>query len=102
MKFKYKLIKALHICGIGVFEPVVHLVTGEEPAKQIPRIGKFIVVPIVGVVAFMFAWHFAAAGLKTSYGDFPGPSQVWAAVGDLREEARVDAEKRVAFAEKKA
>lgn len=76
MPFKYKVIKALDIAGLKVLEPVVHLVTGEQPGEQFGKIVKFIFVPIIVFSVFLMTWSFVAPRHKTKYGEVPTPTVV--------------------------
>ncbi|QDT65196.1 ABC transporter permease [Calycomorphotria hydatis] len=83
MKFKHKLIRFLNIVGLGFMEPVVLLVTGEEPKAQLPKIVKFIVMPALAILAFLGIWTAVAMNIKTNYGTVPTPSDTLAAAKDL-------------------
>jgi nitrate/nitrite transport system permease protein len=83
MAIKYKILKGIDISGLSFLSPVVRLATGEEPAKQFREIGRFIVVPIVAFIAFLWLWSVIAPKHKTKAGEVPTPSVVWDAAGGI-------------------
>ena len=79
---KYGLLKFLDVSGLTFLSPVVRLMYGEEPRTQLKKIGQFIVIPVLSVVAFLILWTQIAPRHKTKSGEVPTPSVVWnAAVG---------------------
>ena len=79
-KFKYSLLKIIDVSGFKVFDPVVRLVFGEEPSKQISDITRYMITPIIFVVCCMLLWNFVAPRHKTKSGEVPSPKQVWGAL----------------------
>ena len=79
-KIKYRLLKAIDISGFKVFDPVVRLLFGEEPAKQTRDILKFLVTPMLFVLLCLGLWSVIAPRHKTKSGEVPTPSQVWDAL----------------------
>ena len=62
--------------------PIVRLMYGEEPRTQLKKIGQFIVIPLLSVIAFVVLWSQIAPRHKTKSGEVPTPAVVWnAAVG---------------------
>ncbi|MBI1370271.1 MAG: ABC transporter permease subunit [Planctomycetes bacterium] len=74
---KYKILKALDLAGLKVFEPIVRLCYGEEPRVQLVKIAKFIVVPLAVFAVFLGVWALVAPRHKTKYGEVPTPAVVW-------------------------
>ena len=74
---KYGLLKAIDVSGFKVFDPVVRLVFGEEPKKQIGEITRYMIVPIIFVAFCITAWAVIAPRHKTKAGRVPDPIQVW-------------------------
>ncbi|GAA5484074.1 ABC transporter permease [Haloferula sargassicola] len=74
---KYKLLKFIDTAGLSFLSPVVRLVTGEEPQKQVKDIVRFIVVPVFAFLAFLWLWSMIAPKHKTKAGEVPTPSVVW-------------------------
>jgi nitrate/nitrite transport system permease protein len=58
---------------------------------------KAIILPTVGILAFLIIWAGAAANIKTSLGQFPGPVQVATQVSNLYQEHMDSREKELAF-----
>lgn len=73
---KYKIIKALDLAGLSVFEPVVKLITWDEPKVQVKKIFQFIVVPIIAFLIFIGLWSVIAPNHKTKSGEVPTPNVV--------------------------
>ena len=71
---KYKILKGLDIAGLQVFDPVVRLCYGEEPAVQIKKISQFIVVPTLTFLLFLLFWDFAGPRHTTKSGEVPTPA----------------------------
>ena len=79
---KYGLLKFLDVSGLTFLTPIVRLMYGEEPRTQLKKIGQFIVIPVLSIVAFLILWTQIAPRHKTKSGEVPTPSVVWnAAVG---------------------
>ena len=68
---KQALLKVIDITALGFLEPVVRLCYGEEPQVQIRKIGRFIVVPILAMIAFVILWAGVAPFVKTKSGELP-------------------------------
>lgn len=49
-----------------------------------------VVIPFIGLLAFLLFWHAGAPSIKTSLGDFPGPQQVYAQWNNLIDEHRAE------------
>jgi len=58
---------------------------------------KFLLLPVLGAVAFLLVWQFAAVRIETSLGQFPGPVQVWEQVKSLGQEHVRERDKEAAF-----
>lgn len=74
---KYKILKALDIAGLKVFDPIVRLAYREEPAEQVRKIILFIVIPTITFMAFLVAWSYIAPRHTTKSGEVPTPAVVW-------------------------
>lgn len=74
---KYKLLKVIDTAGLSFLSPLVRLATGEEPAKQIKDIIRFIIVPACAFLAFLWIWAVIAPKHRTKAGEVPTPSVVW-------------------------
>jgi nitrate/nitrite transport system permease protein len=58
------------------------------------------IYPFIGILVFLVLWSAAASNIKTSLGQFPGPTQVYEAFGTLVDEHNTEREKEVAFNER--
>lgn len=45
-----------------------------------------VLIPFIGLLAFLMFWHVGAPSIKTSLGDFPGPTQVYEQWNNLVDE----------------
>jgi len=93
---KYKILKAIDVSGLNFLSPVVRLAYRENPRKQFREIGRFILVPIIAFLAFMWLWSELAPLHRTKAGEVPTPSVVWNASKGIwlfhkRETAKADA-----------
>ena len=75
-KIKYGLLKTIDVSGFKVFDPVIRLVFGEEPQKQVKDITRFMLMPILFVGCCLLLWNFIAPRHKTKSGEVPTPAQV--------------------------
>ena len=78
-RFKYSLLKIINISGLTFLEPVVRLCYGEEPRLQLKKIGRFIVIPAVTFMIFIWMWSIIAPVYKTKSGEVPTPAVVYEA-----------------------
>lgn len=76
---KYGLLKTIDVSGFKVLDPVVRLMFGEEPGKQVGEIVRYMVIPIIFVAFCIGAWAVIAPRHKTKAGRVPDPSQVLSA-----------------------
>jgi nitrate/nitrite transport system permease protein len=72
------------------------LVAGLNPGKFLTAL----MLPAVGVLVFLMAWHLAASRIETSLGQFPGPAQVWEQVQNLAAEHSRERDREAAFDER--
>jgi len=79
-KTKYSLLKIIDVSGFKVFDPVIRLLFGEEPGKQVGEITRYMITPIIFVCCCMLLWNFVAPRHKTKSGEVPAPKQVWGAL----------------------
>ena len=93
---KYKLLKIIDIAGLNFLSPVVRLIAGENPPKQLREIGRFILVPLLAFAAFIWLWSILAPKHRTKAGEVPTPGVTWNANTGIwlfhdRETAKADA-----------
>ncbi len=58
---------------------------------------KSLVVPMSGILVFLFIWNIGAQNIQTSLGEFPGPAQVYEESKNLIAEHNRERQKEVAF-----
>ncbi|QGT78875.1 ABC transporter permease subunit [Guyparkeria halophila] len=80
--------------------PVVNLVRGENRREQVDILFRTFGLPLIGLLVFLMIWAGAAAEIKTSLGQFPGPAQVWHQAEALYAEHLAEREKADAFYER--
>jgi len=83
--------------GLGWSIPVIKLLTWDQPFKQLNVLFKSLVIPLVGILAFLSFWHIGAAQIQTSLGTLPGPAQVWGQFTTLVQEHKDERAKETAF-----
>ena len=61
------------------------------------RLVRGLLLPTLGIIAFLMMWQFSATRIETSLGQFPGPVQVWEQAGRLVVEHVSERGKEAAF-----
>ena len=80
---KHRTVKAIDVAGLNFLSPVVRLCYGEEPRKQIQEIVRFIIVPILAVIAFILLWFAISEQIQTKSGKLPNPLETWRSAGAI-------------------
>jgi nitrate/nitrite transport system permease protein len=70
------------------------LVPSAELAKQL---AKALLLPLAGILLFLFLWHNVAQMIDTSLGKFPGPGQVWEQATNLVAEHNAERQRAADF-----
>ncbi|MFT5641482.1 MAG: nitrate/nitrite transport system permease protein [Cyclobacteriaceae bacterium] len=60
---KKKSIKTLKFIGLGFLEPLINLISGEEPKKNLSLLANNILFPILSVFLFLFLWYNGSTAL---------------------------------------
>ncbi|GAB3650844.1 ABC transporter permease [Echinicola sediminis] len=60
---KDKTIQTLKFIGLGFMEPVLRMISGEEPKKNLTTFIKKSLFPIASIFVFILAWHLGATAL---------------------------------------
>ncbi len=68
-----------------------------ESVQAIMSVVKALSIPLIGIVMFLFIWSVAAQNIKTSLGNFPGPSVVWEQFNSLWSEHAAERQKEQEF-----
>ncbi len=92
-----KVMNVLGVIGLGFINPFIRLAYGEDPRAQLKELWLVLVVPVLAIIIFLFAWHSGAKNVETSLGQIPGPVQVWEQSGELMKEHRDTRAKADAF-----
>ncbi|MEM8649193.1 MAG: ABC transporter permease [Pseudomonadota bacterium] len=90
----------LDALGFSWLVPILKLAAGDSPKEQLSELKKVLVIPLVGILAFLLAWAVLAPKVQTSLGAVPGPVQVWEQVGNLWDDHVREREKADAFYER--
>ncbi len=67
----------LDALGFSFLVPLARLALGESPREQLVELKRVLVIPLIGIAAFLVAWATFAPQIQTSLGAVPGPAQVW-------------------------
>ena len=73
------------------------LITVANLLSALEKTVKAAVLPLTGIVVFLFLWQATASNIVTSLGQFPGPGDVWDQSKILIEEHHAEREKADAF-----
>ncbi len=90
----------LEALGFAWLVPMLKLAAGDNPREQFSELKRVLVIPVIGILAFILAWAVLAPKVQTSLGAVPGPAQVWEQVGNLWEDHKREREKAAAFYER--
>lgn len=69
----------------------------ENPKANLGKLSKSLLVPLIGLLAFLLVWEIGAKSIHTSLGAFPGPMAVYEQSVNLVKEHNHEREKEVAF-----
>ncbi len=75
--------------------PALNVIT-----KKVTRFSDFskpVLLPVIGMLIFLFLWTIAASSINTSLGKFPGPAEVGTQMVNLYQEHVAEREKADAF-----
>lgn len=90
----------LNILGLGWLVPLTRIAVGDVVKPQLKELRQGLLVPLVGIGAFLLAWALAAPQVKTSLGAIPGPAEVWVQAKNLYADHRAERAKQAAFYER--
>ncbi|WP_082792337.1 ABC transporter permease [Neptuniibacter marinus] len=72
----------------------------ENPKANFSQLGKSLLIPLIGLLVFLFIWEIGAKSVHTSLGTFPGPAAVYQQSITLIEEHQAERVKEVKFHER--
>ena len=87
----------LEALGFAWLVPLLKLGAGDSPKEQLGELKRVLLIPLIGILAFLLAWAVLAPKVQTSLGAVPGPVQVWEQVGNLWEDHQRERGKADAF-----
>lgn len=90
----------LEALGFSWLTPILKMIAGDSPKEQLGELKRVLVIPFVGIMAFLLAWAVLAPKVQTSLGSVPGPVQVWEQVGNLWQDHVREREKAEKFFER--
>ncbi len=85
------------LVGLGWCVPLLRLVAGEEPQRQIEELWQELAVPVLALGALLLAWAAVAPRIETSLGTVPGPGAVWTEARNLVAQHYAERERRDEF-----
>ncbi|WP_421996142.1 ABC transporter permease [Reyranella sp.] len=87
----------LDVVGLGWLVPLLRIAAGDNLRHQLGELRQVLLVPLVGIAAFLLLWAVLAPQVKTSLGAIPGPVQVWEQAGNLYDDHVAERTKEAAF-----
>ncbi len=90
----------LDVMGLGFLVPIMRMAAGDSPKQQLSALGRTLVVPLIGITLFIFAWASLAPQVQTSLGAIPGPAAVMEQAGVLYDDHVAERAKADAFMER--
>ena len=90
----------IDVVGLGFLVPLLRMAAGDNPKQQVQALWRALVVPLMGIIAFVFLWATLAPQVQTSLGAIPGPAEVIEQVGVLYDDHASERAKETAFLER--
>ena len=87
----------LDALGFSWLVPILKIAAGDSPREQLGELKRVLLIPLMGIVAFLIAWGALAPQVQTSLGAVPGPMQVWEQTTNLWEDHVREREKAADF-----
>ncbi|AXS42144.1 ABC transporter permease [Breoghania sp. L-A4] len=87
----------LNVIGLGWLVPLMKMAAGDNPRAQLKELWQQLVIPLIGIIAFIALWATFAPTVKTSLGAIPGPVAVWGETVNLYHDHVAEREKAAAF-----
>ncbi|MBO0345319.1 ABC transporter permease [Roseibium limicola] len=67
----------LDALGLSWTVPLLKIAAGDDVKEQVGELKRVLLIPLLGIVAFVSLWGVLAPQVQTSLGAVPGPVQVW-------------------------
>ncbi|MCV0426766.1 MAG: ABC transporter permease [Roseibium sp.] len=90
----------LDALGLSWTVPLLKMAAGDNPKEQLGELRRVLLIPLLGIVAFLVLWGALAPQVQTSLGAVPGPAQVWSQAINLWDDHVREREKAAAFYER--
>lgn len=90
----------LEALGFSWLVPLLRIMAGDNPREQLGELKRVLIIPLLGIIAFMVAWGILAPKVQTSLGAVPGPVQVWEQAANLYQDHLREREKASSFYER--
>ena len=90
----------LEALGFSWLVPLLKMAAGDNIQEQGRELRRVLLIPLLGILAFVGAWAALAPTVQTSLGAVPGPAQVWEQVGVLYKDHQAVRAKATAFYER--
>ena len=90
----------LDALGLSWTVPLLKMAAGDNPGEQLGELKRVLVIPLLGIVAFLVLWGALAPQVQTSLGAVPGPVQVWSQAINLWDDHVRERKKADAFYER--
>jgi nitrate/nitrite transport system permease protein len=87
----------LGVFGLGFIIPLIKLCLGDTPKHQLRELQQQLLIPIIGILAFLAAWASLAPQVQTSLGAVPGPMAVLEQAGNLYDAHVAERQREAAF-----
>ena len=87
----------LDALGFSWLVPILRMIAGDSPRAQLGELKRVLLIPLLGILAFVVAWGVLAPKVETSLGAVPGPVEVWEQVGNLWDDHVQEREKSAEF-----
>lgn len=83
--------------GFSWLVPILRIAAGDSLKEQFQELKKVLIIPLIGIAAFLVMWSVLAPKVQTSLGAVPGPVQVWAQAVNLWDDHLREREKSDEF-----
>ncbi|KZM48202.1 ABC transporter permease [Labrenzia sp. OB1] len=90
----------LDALGLSWTVPLLKIAAGDSRKEQMGELKRVLVIPLLGIAAFLVLWGVLAPQVQTSLGAVPGPAQVWDQAVNLWDDHVRERDKADAFFER--
>ncbi|MFD1694998.1 ABC transporter permease [Roseibium aestuarii] len=87
----------LDALGLSWVTPLLKIAAGDSLHEQLGELKRVLLVPLIGIGAFLVLWGVLAPQVQTSLGAVPGPAAVWSQALNLWEDHVREREKASDF-----